>query len=98
MIKGGYVLSLALTYPLLFCVMREVLVELAVVKEGGVIGGFGLVVGGYRPGARLLHTTTKLSLNSVCSIGSPPMKSTCFPQPSLKLSGENVWCGVNERP
>ena len=40
-VKGGYVLSLALTYPLLFCVMREVLVELAVVKEGGVIGGGG---------------------------------------------------------
>jgi hypothetical protein len=36
-IKGGYVMSLALTYPLLFCVMREVLVELAVVKEVGAV-------------------------------------------------------------
>ena len=27
-VKGGYVVSLALTYPILFCVMREVLVEI----------------------------------------------------------------------
>jgi len=27
-VKGGYVMSLALTYPVLFCVMREVLVEI----------------------------------------------------------------------
>ena len=27
-VKGGYVVSLALTYPVLFCVMREVLVEI----------------------------------------------------------------------
>ena len=27
-VKGGYVVSLALTYPVLFCVMREVIVEI----------------------------------------------------------------------
>jgi hypothetical protein len=34
LIQGGYVISLALTYPLIFCTTRDVLVELAVVKVG----------------------------------------------------------------
>ena len=62
-VKLGYVMSLSFTYPMIFCIMRDALVELAVVKESGRIGGFGLVVSGPRgPRSRLRGRESETSV------------------------------------